>query len=585
MTAASSAPAPSGIAAVDRTWGGLRPGASVLLVGRAASGRTAMALQTVRAAIAAGQTALLLSPRSPADLNTAAQSSGFDLAALHASGRLRVLRIPSAKDLAAKGNDGLRAAYRDLAGLATKAGAHRVVIEDLTPLVQFTTFEAFGAALDELRQSLGEAALVVGLGEPANGPSRELVGVVRARVDGTVRVAGDRVQFDPTPEPSPDPTFAEIPPPPMAASVRQEPLPSPPEPVAVAPQPVVPRMETPYAAGPQDVPPMAPPASATQTPVVPERVVPEPVVPEPAAMPPFGSLGAPPAGFDAQEVEPTEPVLPAFDPPPFSSDGASVSIDTPEPTGHDLDFAPEMPTPPGTPRLPGVAFPAAETEAEASDFPQAGVEPALPPDPELMAPSSDAFGRDPGRAFFENGYLVDSRGATSAPISAAPSAPAEYPAPPTPMPPPGMAPTPAPTVPGFTPLSAPSDDDPRAAQTALQAAFNARSQGTPFLVIAARMEPTQPESASFAAVVEGLRKATPANGAFYANVAQLRSLLVLPGATAEAASGVFAGLQQHLQTATGPQAESTLRAVAAITVPDGQPFGTAQELWEYAVSS
>jgi hypothetical protein len=99
------------------------------------------------------------------------------------------------------------------------------------------------------------------------------------------------------------------------------------------------------------------------------------------------------------------------------------------------------------------------------------------------------------------------------------------------------------------------------------------------------MEPSQPEARSFSAVVDGLRKATPPGGAFYADVAHLRSLLVLPGATPDAASGVFVTLQQHLQGAIGPMAESTLRAVAAITVPDGQPFSTAQELWEYAVSN
>ncbi|MEM6328531.1 MAG: hypothetical protein AAF791_15555, partial [Bacteroidota bacterium] len=201
------------------------------------------------------------------------------------------------------------------------------------------------------------------------------------------------------------------------------------------------------------------------------------------------------------------------------------------------------------------------------------------PDPELNAPSSDPFGQDPGAKFFDNGYLVDSRGATPTPTSPAASAPDVTP-PVQPLPPSGGA------QPAFSPISTPPPaDDAGSAQAALQAAYAARATGTPFLVIAARMEPSQPEAGQFPAVLEGLRKALPAGGAFFADAARLRSILVLPGATQDAAAGVFSTLQQHLQSALGAQAEGTLRAVAAITVPNGEPFGSAQELWTYAVAS
>lgn len=565
MTAASSALAPAGIGAVDSAWGGLRSGASLLLVGRAASGRTALALQSVRAAIAAGQTALLLSPRPPATLNETAQGAGFDLAALHASGRLRVLRVPAAKDLAAKGNDGLRAAYRDLAGLVATSGADRVVIEDLTPLVQFSTFEAFGEAFDTFRQSLNGAALVVGLGEPANEPSRRLIETVQTRMDGTVRVAGEDVRFE-------------------AAAAEAAPAPTPPVPSA----------------------PVAPPAPAMAPPPTPLAVAPEPApAPEPEPFDPatISSDGAsvpveepaddlPAPAPEPVHPEPTvEPEAPA--PEPLSLESLAPPPVFPEPVAS----SPAPPTavePAPDPLAAPEAFPSAPDPLTAAPAPppatadgilSAGVEPAPPPDPELMAPGGDTFARDPGASFFEHGYLVDSKGAAPTPLSPAP-APQDM-APPAPQPPPSPTPVAPAAMPSFAPVTPapPTAEGPAAARQALATCFEARAKGTRFLVVAARMEASQPESAEFGAVVEGLRSALPTNGTLYADVSRLRSLLVLPGASSDAASGVFAALQQHLHHAIGPKAESTLRAVAAITVPDGQPFTTAEELWQYAVES
>lgn len=579
MTAAPSALAPAGIGAVDSAWGGLRSGASILLVGRAASGRTALALQSVRAAIAAGQTALLLSPRPPATLNETAQSAGFDLAALHASGRLRVLRVPAAKDLAAKGNDGLRAAYRDLAGLVAKSGADRVVIEDLTPLVQFSTFEAFGEAFDAFRQSLNGAALVVGLGEPANEPSRRLIETVQKRMDGTVRVAGDDVRFE---------TAAA-----ETAAAAAPPMPSAPEPApAPAPPPapaMVPPSPAPLAAAPEQTEPLAPepfdPATISSDgasvpveeptddlpPPAPEPIRAEPTVTleTPASDPlPLESLAPPPAFPDAAPSTPT-PSIPA----------SSADAPAPEPQT-DVPAAPEA-----FPAAPQALAASPQPPATADGILSAGVEPAPPPDPELMAPGGDTFARDPGATFFEHGYLVDSKGAATTPLSPGP-APQEM-APPAPQPPAGPTPVAPAAMPSFAPVAPtpPTAEGPAAARQALAACFEARAKGTRFLVVAARMEASQPESAEFGAVVEGLRSALPTNGTLYADVSRLRSLLVLPGASGDAASGVFAALQQHLHHAIGQKAESTLRAVAAITVPDGQPFTTADELWQYAVES
>jgi archaellum biogenesis ATPase FlaH len=592
MTAADTPRLPSGIDAVDARWGGLWPGSAVLLVGRGGAGRTALALRAIRAAVESGTTALLLSPKSPDHLTTAARASGFDLAEMHRSGHLRVLRIPSAADLAAKGNAGMNAAYRDLAGLAARAAASRVVIEDFTPLVQFSSFEAFAQALDGLRESLAAhgASFLLGLGEPANDPSRQLLSVVGDRVDGLVRVSTDgAVTFSPShdessgasaPSSAAPASAPEAPPPaepppaePAPAEPAQPPAPEPVPPSAEIRAPEAPAPEPPTPEEPAAAPEVSAPEAPVAEPSAPEPSAPEepipvaewrtptaeraPAPPETEAAPSADRAPAPPPETEAAPA--AEPLAEPTDVDPFltmplpgaeSNDGASLDVNAPSQSGFDLEAAPEAPGAPSSAPAP----------ASADGIPAAGVEPASPPDPDLLSASPDRFSRDPGQAFFDSGYLIDSRD------TAPPPAPSDD----------------APFASG-APAPPPDDKGESATKAALEAAFANRATGVPFLVVAARMEPAQPEATYFNAVAEGLRAAMPHGSTFYVDDARLRSLLVVPGATAEASTQIFAGLQQHLLSVLGAQADPTLRAVAAITVPNGDPFGTAEELWNYAV--
>ncbi|MEL6615038.1 MAG: ATPase domain-containing protein [Bacteroidota bacterium] len=570
MTAAASTPTPSGIAALDAQWGGLRPGSAALLVGRAGAGRTTLALRAVQAAVEVGQTCLFLSPRAPEALQATARQAGLDLGALHKTGRMRVLRIPSAKDLAAKGEAGLDSAYRDLGGLAASAGAQRIVIEDFTPLVQYGTFEAFGEAFDGLRSAFADvgAAFLLGLGEPANAASQTLLDVVQARVDATVRIAPGASEPTVTvasPEPAatqpatPEPLAPEAPetaplttPDPFGTAPR---APFPPDPFADVPaRPSAPHVPLDLSAPPAfpdapsndgaSIPHEAPLGGAFPVDAPTEPPAPEPLAPEAVAPDPFAEATAP-AGFAPFSPEPAPP----------EASGEAVPADP---------FGADGPAPP-------------------SGILRADVEPAPAPDPELLTPKADMFARDPGHSFFEGGYLVDSRGAKTIPVSSA------APEPPPPAQPAPEAPAPIEPVPSFAPLGGPtapaSDNGAAATRAALESAFASRASGAPFLVVAARMESSQHEAAHFTTVVEGLRAALPPGASLYADTTRLRSLLVIPGATASGAAQVFGTLQQHLSSRLGPQAEPTLQAVAAITVPDGQPFGSAQELWAYAVES
>ena len=477
MTALSTL-SPSGLPTVDARWGGLAAGGAYLLVGRSGAGRSALALQSAGATVEAGGRALLISPRAPEALLEIATAAGFDLRAAHATGRFRLLRIPSVADLAARGSDGLDAAYRDLAALVATDGPDRVVVEDLTPLVQFDSFErfqtAFAGIADALRAS--GVTLVVGLGEPANAASEHLLGVVREAVDGTLTLAADGE--------------------PPRLSHRDD------APAADAP-PVLPQA---HAAAPADEPPSDGAASSPP---------PRAGVPPPAAAPP-------PPGV-SQDLPPTA--------------GGGLGSDS---------------------------------------LPRTRIVPPPEPDPSLLAPPSDPFGQDPAASMFEQGYLVDS--GASGVVGFVPSHAAA-------AGPPASAQE---MAPAFAPLggssAAPADPNVEV-RRALDAAFAARAHGAPFLVVAVRMEPAAPESAHFFAIADGLRRGLRPEDRLLADLPRRRAVVVLPGVGADGSGALFAGLQAHLRSTLGHEAEAVLRAVGAVSVPDGQPFTNTTDLLAYAYES
>ena len=480
-----SAPlSPSGLPTVDARWGGLAAGGSYLLVGRASAGRSALALSSAAATVTAGGTALLISPRSPDDLATAGTPSGVDVRALHATGRLRLLRTPAAADLAARGSDGLDAAYRDLTALIAAERPARVVVEDFTPLVQFDSFDRFRAALGGLVGTLREAGvtLVVGLGEPANEASEHLIAVVREAVDATLTLVVD-------------------------GETRRLDL-----------------------------------ARRDDTPAAPDR---------PAA-------GTPEAAA------------------PEASAGGDSSADVPA-------------APPAPPLVLAPPPAAATAPPRPAAIPETAIVPPPSPDPSLFEPAGDTFGQDPAIQMFEQGYLVDS-GASGVVGHLPPSsAPAEsaFPFPPALAPTEPPAPPPA-FAPPFSPLAAPAvpTADPAAEmRQTLDASFAARDGGTPFLAVAVRMEAAAPEGAHFFAVADGLRRGLRPVDRLLVDLPRRRAVVALPGVGAEAAAALFASLQSHLRSTLGADAEAVLRAVGAVSVPDGQPFTSTADLMAYAFES
>ena len=544
---------PSGLPPVDARWGGFAPGGSYLLVGRAGAGRSALALQTVRAAVETGERALVISPREPGELVEVAIGIGLDLASAHRDGRLRLLRIPSAADLAARGAEGLAKSYRDLSRLVADDRPSRVVIEDFTPLVQFDTFDRFRAAFEQLAGDLEAqgVTLVVGLGEPGNEASRRLLEVVEEVVSGSVHLG-------------PDGQLSLRGGPPSSDGGPAGPAPAQPEDVS----------------GEDADGPAAPPAQGGPA----ER---SPSTDEPGSVE-SDALEAEANVLEVEtaalEVDPPAPTTtertdaPAPSADPFAlepvgadGDGFSTSFSTAAESSGDSSAVSE-PDPPTPSPEPSSAAPDAPLAMGDGAPPPTDVIPPPAAAPSLLAPTGDAFGFDPAETIIDQGYLADSRGAEG-------SRPAALAAPAAPPAPAQSAVAP----PSFAPLGgAPAPDPGAAFRSALEDAFAARASGAPFVVVALRMEPSAPQAAHFPVVEDALRSGLGSDDKLLVNAARKRAIVLLTDADEGRSRALFGALQTHLQGALGQQAEAVRQAIGAVTIADGRPFETAADLTAYA---
>ncbi len=238
MPSAPSSVLSSGVPAVDARWGGYASGAAYALVGPSSGGRLALALHAARAAVEGGARSLLVSPMATDALVAAARGLGLDLPAAHADGRLRLLRIPDAAALAARGDAGLAAALADLARLVGSDRPDRVIVEDLAPLAGFSSAEAFATAFGSFAAALQplDATLVVGLDAPQTPAANGVLMAVQAHTAGMLEIVGDGTDRRLVLHGGPSaPTSPAPPPPPAEPEPTVTPTPSEPSPAAPEP--------------------------------------------------------------------------------------------------------------------------------------------------------------------------------------------------------------------------------------------------------------------------------------------------------------------------------------------------------------
>ena len=127
------------------------------------------------------------------------------------------------------------------------------------------------------------------------------------------------------------------------------------------------------------------------------------------------------------------------------------------------------------------------------------------------------------------------------------------------------------------PTPGPSAPDPRRVFTeALDEAMAAHeANARPFLAGALRMSPEHPASPRFPLVLSALEHVLSEGAVLLSDVERRRAVWLMPDATPQAATVVFAAMKGFLRDAT-PDADLLVQSTSAALIPNGRPFASAE---------
>jgi KaiC/GvpD/RAD55 family RecA-like ATPase len=170
----------SGIAPIDDRLGGLVPAKAHLLTGTTGSGKTALCLTFVGAALSEGASAAILTQDDPQDLVAQAADLGIDLVRAAATGRFAMLRYQ--RDFAARLGRALSSASAvdELARLMGPGTPSRLAVDSITPFLDGATASGAGvAALTDFLERLRATTLVTYPGDLRDHYDRRLDPLMR----------------------------------------------------------------------------------------------------------------------------------------------------------------------------------------------------------------------------------------------------------------------------------------------------------------------------------------------------------------------------------------------------------------------
>lgn len=120
--------------------------------------------------------------------------------------------------------------------------------------------------------------------------------------------------------------------------------------------------------------------------------------------------------------------------------------------------------------------------------------------------------------------------------------------------------------------------------SSLQAYFDAAgSNEAEFLAVAMRVDKRDVSDHEFALLCDGVSEALRSRHLLYTDHRRRRLVLIMPESSADQAQELFADVKARLRSNGLPGAESVLRKVSAIVVPNGNPFSSADEFLTYVL--
>lgn len=565
----------TGIDAIDRNWGGFYRGGSYLAYGRAASGRDLLTMRFTQVGVQMGESVLFLSPSRPKDLMIQAASIGFNLREAYAQGLVKLLRIPPVLNQQSSDDSGILKSMRDLVAIIRREKPQRLVLNDFMPFVMFRSFDRFRGAFVEMLEHTDvlDMTMILVMSEPANKESHQMIDFMNSQMTGSIHVMtpGEREDLHQKRRLILMPNIGHL----RRKSEEIWDL-----------TPFI-EEEQKLASGPNLLPGsrfVAPePQAQTYRAIrlgapMPQEANDLPVHEEPSA--PAGGMRL--GGGAPRPVAPSVPTVASEMPqvPTVLGEREAQPAPTPQPTP-----AP-APQPPTRQQL----RPNAQQSVQRPPAPQATPEPYEAPRPQQQPTP------EPPRNLPHHG-APPSRELHDTPASSASQSYEPPRAAPQPTPPPAPAYTPP--APQQPVQREPIAHEPQPTRTEahydrqrfvqrLQQHFERREiSTTPFLLVAMRMDPQASQHSGpfdFDTVSDLVASTLRPADDLYIDAENERLVVFLDDTRDDQKQAFFGRLKQRLAADVPQKADHLLHAVSAVTLPNGQPFGTADECLAYVLS-
>jgi KaiC/GvpD/RAD55 family RecA-like ATPase len=181
---------PSGIALVDKAWGGLYRGGTYLLIGAHKSGRTSLSLEFVKECSEQKEVCLYFTTRRPKDLILQAISINFDLQNYIAQNSVVVVRVDSSISLReTRESDSVLAEYiQDIVGLVEQYQPAKIVFDELTPFLGFKDTKLLEDVFTETIEVIEDSGItsIFVIGDPITSSAKKVVDILASRSTGII---------------------------------------------------------------------------------------------------------------------------------------------------------------------------------------------------------------------------------------------------------------------------------------------------------------------------------------------------------------------------------------------------------------
>ena len=181
---------PSGINEIDQLWSGLYRGGTYLVYGRTADGRSLLPLMYAHEGCKRNEKCLLVATDRPRSLVIHSSLIGFDIKEANRNDLLKLVRFPTLSESRGISDDVRADTLAQLVELVKENLPTRLIINDLTPFVQFESFDRFRSEMVSLLDNLDDLNVtsVIALPEPANVHSERVVAYLKSQVVGSIHV-------------------------------------------------------------------------------------------------------------------------------------------------------------------------------------------------------------------------------------------------------------------------------------------------------------------------------------------------------------------------------------------------------------